>query len=107
MKRKYLFSIICILVSIFFSLKCSLSQNSNAEKVGDHMITSKQAVIIALNDLQNSLGDLPDNFRIIVEQKNNIIEVCFVPDLELHEGGDYEITIDKSTGNIIKRIKGQ
>lgn len=69
-------------------------------------VSTKEAVILSLNEFQRYFGELPSMFELSVENKSNNIKVMLIL-VPYREGGDLTVIIDKKTGKTIKVIKGQ
>jgi hypothetical protein len=67
----------------------------------------KEAIFIALDDIDKTLPDFPRYMRIKVTETDKFYVVSVQPKTDATEGGDLYITIDKKTKNIVKREMGQ
>jgi len=71
-------------------------------------IDASRAVAIAMDDLKKVLVKFPDKFDLIVNDNGQNISVSLIPGSSGNSvGGDLEITINKKSGVIIKRVAGQ
>lgn len=83
------------------------SFQSHADELDDKMVTTKEAISIAIEDFQKTLGELPARFSLVIEQKpGDRIEISLLT-YPIRAGGSLEITIDKKKGVIVERIQGQ
>jgi len=91
-------------------LTCFLGCNLNklhltTSQSNKRMITTQEAISLAVDDFQKSPGKLPDKFELIVEeQEDNIIIITLMDYPQPDIGGGLEVTIDKTIGVIISRI---
>ena len=92
------------LIFILFVFSSSLSSNTKAEFTS--VISNKDAIFLAVNEINSSIGEFPDSAKIEIEGgENDTVKVSFILDPKPEKlGNTIVIVIDKRTGEIVKRI---
>ncbi len=110
MRINLLFTSILIIFIGYFSYDCQSLEAKMQKKI----MTKQEAIIIALNDIEKSLGKLPDTFLLMVTQKDKqiTIELTEFPINKSNEkgqsvGGGLRDTVDLEKGIIIERVATQ
>jgi len=92
-----LYGLIVVLTTLLFGIS-SLAMASDE-------LSNKDALAKATDEVHSKVGEFPDKFTIFVEKENEgLLGISFaLRGNENKVGGTIKITIDKATGEIVKR----